>query len=62
MGLIRGVHRDRYKAQIAGKIFEVARELDLRTVAEGIEEPEELAWAREHGADYVQGYLIGRPG
>ena len=61
MELLRGVHTDPYKAAIAGKILEVARELDLRTIAEGIEEPGELAWARDHGADYVQGYLIGRP-
>ncbi|HEY8602674.1 MAG TPA: EAL domain-containing protein [Thermomicrobiales bacterium] len=61
MELIRDVHRDPYKALIARKILEVARELGLRTVTEGIEVPEELAWAREHGADYVQGYLLGRP-
>lgn len=61
MDLLRGVHTDPYKAAIAAKILEVARDLGLRTIAEGIEEPGELAWARDHGADYVQGYLIGRP-
>jgi len=59
--LIRDVDRDPYKASIARKILEVAQELDLRTIAEGIERPEELAWAHEHGADYLQGYLLGRP-
>lgn len=62
MDLLRGVHADPYKAALAGKILEVARELGLQTIAEGIEEPAELAWARDHGADYLQGYLIGRPG
>lgn len=62
MDLLRGVHTDRYKAAIASKILEVTRELGLQTIAEGIEDPAELAWARDHGADYVQGYLIGRPG
>ena len=59
--LIRDVHHDPYKALIARKILEAARELDLQTVAEGIEVPAELAWAQEHGADYLQGYLLGRP-
>ena len=59
--LIRGVHADPYKALIARKILETARELGLQTVAEGIEMPEELAWVRAHGADFVQGYLLGRP-
>lgn len=26
-----------------------------------IEVPDELAWAQEHGADHLQGYLLGRP-
>jgi len=59
--LIRGVHADPYKALIARKILETARELGLQTVAEGIETPEELAWVQEHGANFVQGYLLGRP-
>ncbi len=59
--LIRDVHHNSYKALIAQKILEAAGELGLRTVAEGIEVPEELAWAHQHGADYVQGYLLGRP-
>ena len=59
--LIRDVHTDPYKALVARKILETARELGLHTIAEGIETPEELAWVRAHGADFVQGYLLGRP-
>lgn len=59
--LIRGVHADPYKALIARKILETARELGLQTIAEGIETPEELSWVQAHGADFVQGYLLGRP-
>ncbi len=61
MELVRGVHADAYKALIAQKILEIARSLDVRTIAEGVETVEELEWVRAHGADYVQGYLIARP-
>lgn len=61
MELIRGVHSDPYKALIAAKLLEIARELGIRTVAEGIERREELEWVRAHGATFVQGYLIARP-
>jgi len=61
MELIRGVHADGYKALIAEKIIEIARSLNVRTIAEGIEAPEELKWVQDHGADYVQGYLISKP-
>jgi len=59
--LIRQVDRDSYKAVIAEKLLELARQLKIRTVAEGVETPGELAWLRNHGADYVQGFLIARP-
>ncbi|WP_417829559.1 EAL domain-containing protein [Thalassospira sp.] len=31
-------------------------------VAEGIERQEELDFLRNHDVDYVQGFLLGRPG
>lgn len=61
MELIRGVDRDPYKAVIAEELLALARKLGIRSVAEGIESPGELAWLRGHGADYVQGYLIAAP-
>lgn len=61
MELIRRVDEDAYKAAIAEKLLELARGLGIRSVAEGVETPGELAWLRGHGADYVQGYLIARP-
>jgi EAL domain-containing protein (putative c-di-GMP-specific phosphodiesterase class I) len=61
MELVRGVHADPYKASIVQKLLEIARQLGIRTVAEGIETPEELSWVRRHGVDFVQGYLIARP-
>jgi len=61
MELTRSVHEDPYKALIAEKVLDIAQQLHIQTVAEGIESPEELAWVREHGADFVQGYCIARP-
>ena len=61
MDLIRGVHADRGKAVLAGKLLEAARELGLRTVAEGVEVRDEWDWVRDHGADFVQGFLFARP-
>lgn len=61
MELTRDVDRDGYKAQVAGKLLELAQQLGVKTIAEGIETPGEWSWCRDHGADYVQGYLFARP-
>ena len=39
----------------------MARALGCRTVAEGVETEEQLALVMDLGADYVQGFLLGRP-
>lgn len=59
--LIQNVDADPAKALIARKLLEVAQELGLSSVAEGIERVEEWDWVREHGASFVQGYLFARP-
>ncbi|BCM93748.1 putative cyclic di-GMP phosphodiesterase PdeC [Abditibacteriota bacterium] len=59
--LVSGVDCDPYKALLARKLLEAAQGLNIRTVAEGIETLGELEWLREHGADFVQGFLFARP-
>jgi EAL domain-containing protein (putative c-di-GMP-specific phosphodiesterase class I) len=44
-----------------GTIIAMARHMKLRTVAEGIEEPEELDVMQQIGCDAGQGYLFERP-
>lgn len=61
MDLVRGVDRDPYKALIARKTIEIASELGITTIAEGVETPGELEWARTTGAAFVQGFATGRP-
>lgn len=59
--LIRGVQDHPVKALIAAKLLEIGRGMGIGTIVEGIEEPAELSWVREHGADFVQGFLMGEP-
>jgi hypothetical protein len=59
--LIGGVHDDPVKALIARKLLEIGHGKGIGTIVEGIEEEAELSWVREHGADYLQGFLLGKP-
>ncbi|MEA3182636.1 MAG: hypothetical protein QOI59_6159 [Gammaproteobacteria bacterium] len=48
-------------ATIITSTIELAHSMDLRVVAEGVEEPEAWNLLRRLGCDYAQGYLISRP-
>ncbi len=61
MHLIRNVDRDPYKARVASKVLELAQELGIHTVVEGVETPGQWQWSADHGADYAQGFLFAKP-
>lgn len=61
MGLVRGVDQDPFRAGIVRKLLEMAQDLGIASVAEGVETEAEWDWVRRHGADYVQGYFFARP-
>jgi diguanylate cyclase (GGDEF)-like protein/PAS domain S-box-containing protein len=48
-------------ASIVTAIVGLARALRLKTIAEGVETPAQLAALRDLGVDEAQGYLFGRP-
>jgi len=59
--LVRDVHLNRSKQVIIAAIAAVARELDLKILAEGIEHEEELKVLQAAGIQLFQGYLFARP-
>ncbi|MFC5471859.1 EAL domain-containing protein [Cohnella suwonensis] len=59
--LVRMADQDEMKKHMLRTFVRFAKKMNIRTVAEGIERPEELRLLRAMGFDYAQGYLIGRP-
>jgi PAS domain S-box-containing protein len=53
--------RSRDDQAVVRAIVAMARELGVKTVAEGIEDQETLELLRDYGVDYLQGFWIGRP-
>lgn len=51
----------RQDAALARAIVAMARGLDLETIAEGVETPEQLEFLKLNGCDHVQGFLFSRP-
>ena len=58
---VDGLGQDHEDEAIVRAILGLARALDLETVAEGVEDPRQLAWLASHGCDVAQGYLFSRP-
>jgi diguanylate cyclase (GGDEF)-like protein/PAS domain S-box-containing protein len=56
---VAGVGRRSDSSAITSAIVSLAHALHLKTVAEGIEEPEQLQWLRSIGCEFGQGYLFG---
>ena len=59
--LVRGVDADPYKQKVLVKLVEMARELGVHTLAEGVETEDEYRYLAAQGVEYLQGYFFARP-
>jgi diguanylate cyclase (GGDEF)-like protein/PAS domain S-box-containing protein len=58
---VRDLITDAGDRAIVDAIIRMAASLGMRTVAEGVETEEQLAFLRERGCNAMQGYLLARP-
>jgi EAL domain-containing protein (putative c-di-GMP-specific phosphodiesterase class I)/CheY-like chemotaxis protein len=62
MSLVRDIDRSKTKQKLVRSMAAVCRELGMLVVAEGVERPEERDLLVEFGCDFLQGYLLAKPG
>ncbi|MFC0445568.1 EAL domain-containing protein [Pseudidiomarina halophila] len=58
---VDGVVSNTNDEAIARAILAMAKALNIRTVAEGVETREQAEWLRKEGCDYAQGYYFSKP-
>ncbi|MDQ2857518.1 MAG: GGDEF and EAL domain-containing protein [Candidatus Eremiobacteraeota bacterium] len=58
---VQGALKNERDAAIVRSVVHLANQLDLRTVAEGVETLEQLTFVRDSGCDEVQGYFFSPP-
>lgn len=54
----KGNHNDR---KLISAMINVGHSIDLKVVAEGVENEQQLAFLKEAGCNLIQGYLLGKP-
>jgi len=59
--LVKYVTTDENSKKVTKTIINFAHDLELKTIAEYVEDKESLELLTEMGIDYIQGYYIGKP-
>jgi diguanylate cyclase (GGDEF)-like protein/PAS domain S-box-containing protein len=58
---VRNVHSDASASAIVRAVIDMANNLELQVIAEGVETEQQAAFLRGHGCHQGQGYLFSRP-
>jgi len=58
---VRDLGREAAGTPIIDAVIDMARRLNLMTVAEGVETAEQAMLLKERGCDYAQGYFYSKP-
>ncbi|MEH1843531.1 MAG: EAL domain-containing response regulator [Nostoc sp.] len=58
---IHNVANDQQKSAITKPLIQMAHNLNLDVIAEGVETEAELAFLRQHNCNYMQGFLFSHP-
>ncbi len=59
--LVHGVHNDKIKENILGTFIAMAELMNIRIIAEGIEDQQDLHKIISMGVHYAQGFYLGKP-
>ena len=60
-GFVNAIGMETVTSPVLDAVLTLARRLNMVTVAEGVETPEQAKWLRDHDVNLLQGYWISRP-
>jgi EAL domain-containing protein (putative c-di-GMP-specific phosphodiesterase class I) len=57
---VSDISTNEYSRSITAMVINLAHELKVQNICEGIETEEQLAIVRDLGCDIIQGYIVGK--
>ena len=60
-GFINAIGTETLTSPVLDAVLTLSKRLNMLTVAEGVETPEQARWLRDRGVHFFQGYWISRP-
>ncbi|MDY0900093.1 cyclic di-GMP phosphodiesterase [Pantoea agglomerans] len=60
-GFVQSIGTDSLTSPVLDTVLQLAKKLNLKSVAEGIETGEQAAWLINRGVTHLQGYIFSRP-
>ncbi len=60
-GFVNAIGTETVTSPVLDAVLMLAKRLNMATVAEGVETPEQARWLCEHGVHFLQGYYFSRP-
>ena len=61
MSFVRGMQSDDKREKMIGLIIDIAKYLDIRVVAEGVEDMKTVDFLKTVGCNIIQGYYFSKP-
>lgn len=62
MSIVRGIDEDENRQVLFENLIAYSKERHIKVIAEGVETRSEMETLISLGADYMQGYYLGKPG
>ncbi|MEN4538549.1 cyclic di-GMP phosphodiesterase [Pantoea agglomerans] len=60
-GFVQSIGTDSLTSPVLDTVLQLAKKLNLKSVAEGVETGEQAAWLINRGVTHLQGYIFSRP-
>jgi sensor c-di-GMP phosphodiesterase-like protein len=60
-GFVQSINEKKHSAPVLDAVLTLAQQLNIKTIAEGVETIQQAHYLQQHGGHYLQGYLFSKP-